>query len=114
MKTIFYLLDSAPYGCEKAYGLINAAIVSLAKAGVTLGLYDDGVYLALAGQDSKTLGVPNLADLLYAYPEIRVLAHEPSIMKRGLLNEMLIETVELVDDADFLESMEKCDFMIIF
>ena len=52
MKSVFYLLDVAPYGSEKAYGLLNAAAVSI-KMDVTLGLYADGVYLALTGQDSK-------------------------------------------------------------
>jgi tRNA 2-thiouridine synthesizing protein C len=112
MKSIFYLLDVAPYGSEKAYGLLNAAAVSI-KMDVTLGLYADGVYLALAGQDSKRLGVPNLSDLLYSYPEIRVIAHEPSIARRNLLNQGLIELVELVDEDVFLEQMEAADCAII-
>ncbi len=112
MRSVFYLLDIAPYGSEKAYGVLNAAIVSL-KMGVTLGLYGDGVYLALVGQDSRTLGVPNLADLIYAYPELQVLAHEPSMLERGLLKEGLIENIELADEAEFLAAMEMSDFAII-
>ena len=112
MRSIFYLLDVAPYGSEKAYGLLNAAAVSI-KMDVTIGLYADGVYLALSGQDSKGLGVPNLSDLLYSYPEIRVIAHEPSIAKRNLLNQGLIELVELVDNDVFLEQIEESDCLII-
>lgn len=112
MRSVFYLLDIAPYGSEKAYGVLNAAIVSL-KMGVTLGLYGDGVYLALAGQDSRALGVPNLADLIYAYPELQVLAHEPSMLERGLLKEGLIENIELADEAEFLAAMEMSDSIII-
>jgi len=112
MKSIFFLLDVAPYGSEKAYGLLNIAAVSI-KMEVTLGLYADGVYLALAGQDSKILGVPNLSDLLYSYPEIRVIAHEPSIAERNLLNQGLIELVELVDEDVFLEQIEAADCEII-
>ena len=63
MRSVFYLLDDAPYGSEKAYGVLNAAAVSI-KMDVTLGLYADGVYLALANQDSRALGVPNLADII--------------------------------------------------
>ena len=44
MRSVFYLLDVAPYGSEKAYGVLNAAAVSI-KMNVTLGLYADGVYL---------------------------------------------------------------------
>jgi tRNA 2-thiouridine synthesizing protein C len=112
MRSIFFLLDVAPYGSEKAYGLLNAAAVSI-RMDITLGLYADGVYLALAGQDSRILNVPNLSDLLYSYPEIKVIAHEPSIAGRNLLNQGLIELVELVDEDVFLEQLEAADCVII-
>jgi tRNA 2-thiouridine synthesizing protein C len=83
------------------------------RMNITLGLYDEGVYLALAEQDSKKLGVPNLSDLLYSYPEIKVLAHEPSLVERNLLNQALIELVELVDEEAFLEQMGKADCTIV-
>ena len=111
MRSVFYLLDAAPYGSEKAYGLLNAAAVSI-KMNVIVGLYADGVYLALAGQDSRALGVPNLSDIIYAYPEIRFLAHEPSLAERCLLSQSLIERVELVDDETFLEETLACDSVI--
>ncbi len=114
MKSVFYLLDSAPYGSEKAFGALNAAAVSLAGMNVTLGLYGDGVYLVTAGQESKKLGVPNLSDILYSYGELRVLVHEPSLFERGLFGETLIETIELVDEVDFLEAMESSDCVILF
>ncbi len=112
MDAIFYLIETAPYGSEKAYGALNAAIVSM-KMGVTVGLYGDGVYLALADQDSRGLCTPNLSDLIYAYPELRVIAHEPSLLERGLLIEKLIESIELADEVDFLAAMEASDFVII-
>lgn len=112
MKSVFYLLDSAPYGSEKAYGLLNAAAVSI-KMDVTIGLYADGVYLALAGQDSSAIGVPNLSDIIYAYPEIRILAHEPSTAERGLMNHSLIERVELADEDVFVEQILTADCVII-
>jgi len=112
MRSVFYLLDSAPYGSEKAYGVLNAAAVSI-KMDVTLGLYADGVYLALAGQDSVALGVPNLSDIVYAYPEIRILAHEPSIAERGLMNQSLIERVELADEDEFMVQIRAADCVIV-
>jgi tRNA 2-thiouridine synthesizing protein C len=112
MKSVFFLLDAAPYGSEKAYGVLNAAAVSI-RMDITLGLYADGVYLALADQDGMRLGIPNLSDLLYSYPEIMVLAHEPSLVERNLLNQGLVELVELVDDKVFLERMGKADCMIV-
>lgn len=111
MKSVFYLLDAAPYGSEKAYGLLNAAAVSI-KMDVAVGLFADGVYLALAGQDSRALGVPNISDIVYAYPEIRILAHEPSLAERGLLIQSLIERVELVDEEMFLEEILASDSIV--
>ncbi len=111
MRSIFYILDVAPYGCEKAYGVLNAAAVSI-KMEVTIGLYADGVYLALAGQDSMALGLPNLSDTIYAYPEIRIIAHEPSLVKRGLMNQDLIESVELVDEDEFIKQIHIADCII--
>jgi sulfur relay (sulfurtransferase) DsrF/TusC family protein len=111
MRSIFYLLDVAPYGSERAYGLINAAAVSI-KMNVSIGLYDDGVYLALADQDSRNLGVPCLSDLLFAYPEVSILAHEPSLVERGLLNQSLIERVELVDEDVFIDEIRAADCII--
>jgi tRNA 2-thiouridine synthesizing protein C len=112
MRSIFYLLDSAPYGSEKAFGLLNAAAVSI-RMDVSVGLYADGVFLALAGQDSKALGVPNLSDIVYAYPEIRFLAHEPSLAKRGLLSKSLIERIELLDEDKFLNEILAAESIVI-
>ncbi len=112
MKSIFYLLDTAPYGSEKAFGLLNAAVVSM-KMDPTIGLYADGVYLALAGQNSKALGVPNLSDIIYAYPEIKVLAHEPSLVDRGLFDQELVERIELVDEEEFLKEILASDSIVI-
>lgn len=113
MKSVFYLLDTAPYGSEKAFGALNAAAVSLNGLDVTLGLYGDGVYLAVAGQDSEALGVPTLSDILYAYGELRVLVHEPSLVERSLIGETLIETLELADEEDFFGEMEISDFFVL-
>jgi len=112
MRSIFFLLDSAPYGSEKAFGLLNAAAVST-KMDVTVGLHGDGVYLALAGQDSWYLHQPNHGDVLYAYPEMRVLAHEPSLADRGLMSMGLVERVELMDEEKFLEEMLQSDSIIL-
>ena len=113
MKSVFYLLDTAPYGSEKAFGALNAAVVSLSRMDTILGLYGDGVYLTIAGQDSRKLGVPNLADILYAYGELKVIVHEPSLVERDLFRETLIETLELTDEEDFFKAMENSECVIL-
>jgi tRNA 2-thiouridine synthesizing protein C len=101
MRSFFFLLDSAPYGSEKAFGLLNAAAVS-SKMNVAVGLYGDGVYLALAGQDSRALGLPNHSDILYA-----------SLADRGLMSASLVERVELMDEEKFFEEMLESDGIIL-
>jgi tRNA 2-thiouridine synthesizing protein C len=91
----------------------EATAVSLNGMNVTLGLYGDGVYLAVVGQNSKKLGFPNLEDILYAYGELRVIVHEPSLIERCLFEETLIETLELTDEEDFLEEMRSSEFIIL-
>jgi tRNA 2-thiouridine synthesizing protein C len=113
MRSVFYLLDTAPYGSEKAFGVLNAAAVSLNGMDVTLGLYGDGVYLAVVGQKSEKLGLPNLEDILYAYGELKVIVHEPSLVERCLFGETFVEILELADEEEFLEEMKNSDFIIL-
>jgi tRNA 2-thiouridine synthesizing protein C len=112
MSSVIQLIDVCPYGTEKAYGVLNVAIVCL-SLGSTIGLYGDGTYLALAGQKSVGPTNPNLSHFLYAYPEIRVLAHKPSIEKRGLGNKNLIELVEVLDDDEFMHEIKKFDHVLL-
>ncbi len=57
--------------------------------------------------------MPNLADLLYSYPDIRAIAHEPSLVERGIMGEALIETVELMDEEYFLEAIMSSEGLIM-
>jgi tRNA 2-thiouridine synthesizing protein C len=112
MKSIVYLVDSAPYGTEKAYGALHAAIVTLPHS-ATIGLYGDGAYLALASQDSSSLDAPNLSHFIYAYPEIRMIAHKQSLEERNLLDKNLVELVEIMDDKQFIQAIKDFDYMMI-
>jgi len=112
MRSTIFVIDVAPYGTEKAYGALYAAVVCL-PSGSAVGLYGDGVYLALSGQESKDLSMPNLGDIVYAYPEVRFLAHEPSVAERGLMDKSLIEPIELLDEDEFIREIADCDSMII-
>ena len=112
MKSIIYLIDSAPYGTEKAYGALHAAIVCLPHS-ATIGLYGDGAYLALATQDSNSLDAPNLSHFLYAYPEIRMIAHRQSLEERNLLDKNLVELVEILDGDKFFQEIKNFDCMML-
>lgn len=112
MKSVIFLIDSAPYGTEKAYGALHAAIVCLPNS-ATIGLYNDGAYLALANQDSKSLDGPNLSYFLYAYPEVRMIAHRQSLEERALLDKNLIELVEILDEDEFFEEIRNFDCLLL-
>jgi tRNA 2-thiouridine synthesizing protein C len=112
MSTVIQLIDAAPYGTEKAFGVLHAAIVCL-QHGSTIGLYGDGTYLALAGQTSTDPHIPNLSHFIYAYPEIRILAHRPSLIRRGLCDKKLIELVEILDEDEFMNEVKKFDHVLL-
>ena len=67
----------------------------------------------LLARIAGALGVPNLADLLYSYPDIRVIAHEPSLVERGIIGEALVETIELMDEEYFLKAIKDSEGLII-
>lgn len=77
------------------------------------GLYGDGAYLALASQDSSSLDAPNLSHFIYAYPEIRMIAHKQSLEERNLLDKNLVELVEIMDDEQFIQTIWDFDYMMI-
>ena len=62
---------------------------------------------------AQVSGVPNDSDMIYAYPEIRVIAHEPSLAERGLLSQSLVERVELMDESAFMEQIKAADCVIM-
>jgi tRNA 2-thiouridine synthesizing protein C len=112
MKTVIFIIDSTPYGTEKAYGALHAAIVSLPHS-ATIGLYGDGAYLALANQDSRLLDAPNLSYFLYAYPELRMIAHKQSLEERDLLNKDLVELVDILDEDGFFKEIWHFDSVLL-
>ncbi|WP_369425655.1 DsrE family protein [Methanothrix sp.] len=106
MGPVVFLVDSSPYGYERAFGALNAAAVCL-PIGSAVALYADGVYLALADQRG------HLAELLYAYPEIDIFAHEPSMAERGILSCDLSDRVEMLDDLEFVERIKGFRAMVV-
>ena len=112
MKSVIFLIDSAPYGTEKAYGALNAAIVCLSHS-ATIGLYGDGAYLALASQNSEHLDAPNLSHFLYAYPELRMIAHKESLEERDLLNKNLVELVDILNEDEFFQKIVNFDSLLL-
>ncbi len=74
----------------------------LSKAGCSILLYEDAVYAALTGTKvtDKVAG---------ALGEKKVYVLEPDFKARGLKSERLIEGVEMVDYAGFVDLVDACD-----
>ena len=68
MRSVFYHLDVAPYGSEKAYGLLNAAAVSV-KIGVynSLGKAEDKTTAPIDFYERLVKDVMNERRRLYTF-----------------------------------------------
>jgi len=74
----------------------------LSKDGSSILLYEDGVYAALAGTSASDKVTGALATK-------KVYVLEPDFKARGLKAERLIEGVEMVDYAGFVDLVDACD-----
>jgi tRNA 2-thiouridine synthesizing protein C len=57
--------------------------------------------------------MPNLSDIIYAYPDMNVVVHEHSLVERGLLTESLLEVVALADEDDFHSEISACEGIVL-
>ena len=72
---------------DDGYGALQLANGILAKGGeATLFLRGDGVFLAIKGQDSNEIGLPNYLDELSDFIELdgTIKLDRPSLEERGL------------------------------
>jgi tRNA 2-thiouridine synthesizing protein C len=71
-------------------------------------LVGDGVYAALDNQRSQeALKFPNVGELAYlVFPEGSIFVHKASMEKRGILDEELVESVQVIDDEELFEILE--------
>ncbi len=74
----------------------------LSKSGSSILLYEDAVYAALTG----TSVTEKVAGIL---GERKVYVLEPDFKARGLKTERLIDGVEMVDYAGFVDLVDACD-----
>lgn len=102
---------------DDAYGALLVANGILARGwDATLLLREDGVYMALKGQDPNDIGLDNnlkhLADLLDLGGRIYIMA--PSMEARGIDRGDLIDEVEVIGPERMVEIVDDHDFCMIF
>lgn len=71
-------------------------------------LIGDGVYSALENQKSQeTLKFPNVGELAYlVFPEGSIFVHKNSMDERGILEDELVESAQVIDDEELFEILE--------
>jgi len=102
---------------DDAYGAMLVANGILAKGlDVTLLLREDGVYMAVKGQDPNEIGQENnlkqLADFLDLGGQLIVLG--PSTDARALDKDELIDGIMIIGNKDLVKVLEEHDFCITF
>ncbi len=106
MKSVLVIIDKAPYGRENALGGLYIAIACLDRGFSTdVILMDDGVYAALACQNSEeSINYPNIGELMYSvFPEGKIFVHVDSLIQRGLDDHDLIEIAEMIEDKSLYD-----------
>ncbi len=109
MKSVMIVIDKAPYGRENALGGLYVAIACLDRDfSADVLLLDDGVYAALACQNSEeSIHYPNIGELMYSvFPQGKIFVHVDSLIQRGLDYNDLIEITEIIEDKSLYDVMQ--------
>lgn len=102
---------------DDSYGALLVANGILARGWeADMLLREDGVYMALKGQDPNDIGLDNnlkhMADLVELGGTIYVLG--PSLKERGLERDELIDGIEIIGPEDLLRIVDRHDFCLTF
>ena len=94
---------------------IGNAVLALEK-NATIVLLDEGVYFGVNNQDPSEIELLNNTDYIQDFLGLggRILALEPSLKKRGLLEDDIIEGIKLIDHSQLVQEIEKHDVSLTF
>ena len=109
---------------EGTYGLfdgpfnaiqIGNAVLALEK-NATIVLLDEGAYFGVKNQDPSEIELLNNTDYIQDFLDLggRILALEPSLKKRGLLDDDIIEGIKLIDHSQLVQEIEKHNVSLTF
>ena len=114
MESVLIIIDKAPYGWEDAFSGFFVEIACLNKQlDSDVILMEDGVYAALDNQNSKNIKFPCVGELTYLiFPEGNIFVHEGSLKQRGIKEEQLMETVEIIGDDEIYDVTKSKDVVI--
>jgi sulfur relay (sulfurtransferase) DsrF/TusC family protein len=116
--SVLFMMTRGTYGrFDDVYGAILVANASLAKQqGATMILINDGIYLAMKGQEPARISLASNLPEISDFHELggRLLAHRDSVHKRGVENSDLIDGVEFIDDDRIILEIERHSVSLTF
>lgn len=114
MNSVLILINKAPYGYEDAFSGFFVEIACLNRQlDADVLLIEDGVYAALDNQDSEGLKFPGVGELTYLiFPEGNIFVYNASLKERGIDEENLMETIEIIDNKRFYEISKSKEVII--
>ncbi len=113
-----FLLRKAPHGTIYALEGLEAILVFCSyEQEISLLFMDDGVFSLEKGQDTSELGIKNFSStyrVLEDYGVTRVCVDKESLEIRGLGKKDLLIDVEVMNDQEIADLMNKQDVILPF
>lgn len=96
--------------------ILLANAIAAFQEHATVLLMDDGVYMAVKGQDSTTLGLPNFVKYLSDLKELqgRILVFGDSLKRRNLEARELVESVKIIDVEELCREIKEHQVTVTF
>ncbi len=108
---ILIFLTQGTYGLfDDSFNAIQVGNAVLAtEKNATIVLLDEGVYFGVKNQDPSGIELPNNTNYIEDFLELggRILALEPSLKKRGLQDDDLIDGIKIIDHSQVVQEIEK-------
>ena len=118
-KKILFISRHAPYGSSLAKDALDAILAASAyDQQLSLLFMDDGVFQLLKNQSSNEIAQKSFSAILPAlsfYEVNAVYVHQESLEKRQLtLNELVLDSVQLIDSAAISSLLAQQDQLLSF
>lgn len=108
---ILIFLTQGTYGLfDDSFNAIQVGNAVLAtEKNATIILLDEGVYFGVKNQDPSGIELPNNTNYIEDFLELggRILALEPSLKKRGLRDDDLLDGIKIIDHSQVVQEIEK-------
>lgn len=118
IKKFMYVNRRAPYGSVYALESLEVVLIGAAfNQDVSVVFADDGVFQLKKGQDTKELGMKNFSPTYRAlemYGVEKLYVEKESLEARGLTEEDLVVSVEVMSSSEIGKLMEQQDVVLSF